>query len=100
MPSMFARSQDSSAAAVSKILRQLLDKELIAVSVAANDGRQRAYELTRKGKTLMQRLRALRKEAIDAIWADLPPEELRRFIEFADSLTERIEHYASAEAKE
>src|SRR5688572_13926862 len=46
MPSMFARSRESSAAAVSKIIRQLLDKGLVAVAVDAKDGRVRRYTLT------------------------------------------------------
>ena len=46
MPSLFARRRDSSAAAVSKILRQLQDKELVVVSLRSGDARQRHYELS------------------------------------------------------
>ena len=53
MPSLFARRRESSAAAVSKILRQLQDKELVVVSVRPNDGRQRHYELSPLGKQTM-----------------------------------------------
>src|SRR5437763_12020581 len=56
IPSLFAKHRESSAAAVSKVLRQLLDKELVRVSVSADDGRQRKYELTTKGHKAMQRL--------------------------------------------
>src|SRR3569832_1363725 len=53
MPSLFARRRESSAASVSKILRQLQDKELVVVSVRPNDGRQRHYELSPLGKHAM-----------------------------------------------
>src|SRR5512142_3093459 len=46
MPSMFARTRESSAAAVSKALRQLLDKGLVSVGLSKEDGRHRAYLLT------------------------------------------------------
>ena len=94
MPSMFARSRDSSAAAVSKILRQLVDKELVKASVDANDARQRRYELTSKGKTTMATLRRQRELAIKSVWTPLPPRELQDFTRFGTRLTERLEAYA------
>lgn len=100
IPSMFARNHDSSAAAVSKILRQLLDKDLVAVSISQDDGRQRSYELSAHGKTVMAKLRAHRQEAIDAIWSNLKREDLNRFCTFAEDLSQRIENYASSEEKE
>ena len=100
IPSMFARSQESSAAAVSKILRQLLDKGLVAVSVSSSDGRQREYELTTAGRDVMRKLRADRQRAIDQIWARFSRQELTRFCNFATGLTQSIEHYASSEDKE
>jgi len=39
IPSMFARSRDSSAAAVSKILRQLLDSGLVSAAIGRADRR-------------------------------------------------------------
>ena len=44
MPSLFARHRDSSPPAVSRIIRQLLRKRLITVSVSATDGRQRILD--------------------------------------------------------
>lgn len=67
MPSMFARAQESSPAAVSKVLRQLLDKGLVAAAVGERDGRQRRYTLTAKGRRTMEALRASRERAIRAI---------------------------------
>jgi DNA-binding MarR family transcriptional regulator len=97
IPSMFAKSQESSAAAVSKVLRQLLDKELVRVSISAADGRQRQYELSAKGQKAMERLRRSRQQAIEAIWADLPKEDLRRFDKMSAELIARIERYATQE---
>lgn len=97
IPSLFAKSRESSAAAVSKVLRQLLDKNLVRVSVSDADGRQRNYELTAKGQKIMERLRNHRQRAIEAIWSGLPLEELARFNRFSDQLIERIERFAALE---
>jgi DNA-binding MarR family transcriptional regulator len=97
IPSLFARSREQSAAAVSKVLRLLLDKELVRVSVSATDGRQRQYELSPKGQRLLQRLRHERQRAIETIWSDLPAEQLQRFNHFGAELIERLTRYASAE---
>lgn len=97
IPSMFARSRDSSAAAVSKVLRQLLDKDLVSVSISESDGRQRAYELSPAGKRAMARLRKLREDAIEEVWLALPRAELARWSELSRELIERIEHHADRE---
>jgi DNA-binding MarR family transcriptional regulator len=94
MPSLFARQRESSAAAVSKILRQLTDKGLITVSVSKADGRQRDYLLTAKGKRVMDRLRAGRQDAIAAVWLALDGRRLRDFTEFGSEIIERLSAYA------
>ena len=93
MPSMFARERDSSPAAVSKVLRQLGDKDLISVSVSPDDGRQRRYELTHTGAAVMRDLRARRKRAMDLVWSDLDRRDLRAFVEFGRTLAARLEAY-------
>src|SRR6187402_2780311 len=65
IPSLFARDRESSAAAVSKVLRQLIDKELVRVSISDKDARQRDYELSDSGKRVMSELRTRRQHAID-----------------------------------
>ncbi|HYL60848.1 MAG TPA: hypothetical protein VEU51_18420 [Candidatus Acidoferrales bacterium] len=97
MPSMFARSRESSQAAVSKILRQLLDDGIILSAISNGDRRQRVYALTAKGRRVLGELRANRQRAIDAIWATLPAGELAAFRKFAHKLTARIESYAERE---
>ncbi len=82
MPSMFARRRECSSAAVSKILRQLLDRKLIRVAIGKRDARQREYSLTTSGKGLVERLRRERARAIDAVWRDLARSELTRFAAF------------------
>jgi DNA-binding MarR family transcriptional regulator len=93
MPSMFARTRDSSAAAVSKTLRQLLDKNLISVSLSKSDGRQRAYLLTAAGKRVLARLRREREQAVERIWLTLSQTDMKRFIAFASELSLRLEQY-------
>jgi DNA-binding MarR family transcriptional regulator len=102
MPSLFARRRESSAAAVSKILRQLVDKGLVVAAVAKDDARQRRYALTAKGKRVMDRLREGREAAVQQVWLSLDPDELRSFTAFGRTLIERLEHYAArvAAAKE
>jgi DNA-binding MarR family transcriptional regulator len=96
MPSMFARDQESSRAAVSKVIRQLLDRGLVRVAISAADGRQRDYALTADGKATLARLRTEREHAIEAIWMRLDPEALARFSELSVDLIGRIERHAAA----
>jgi len=98
MPSMFAKSRESSAAAVSKILRQLVNKGLVTARVDVHDARQRRYELTPRGKKTMAALRKNREKAIDAIWMPLPSQELDAFTRFSTRLTESMENYAASSA--
>jgi DNA-binding MarR family transcriptional regulator len=95
MPSLFAREQDHTGSAVSKLLRQLLDKKLIRVSISTGDARQRSYELTAAGVKVMDKLRALRAQAIEEVWADLPPQELAAFSAFSEKLIARLRAKAS-----
>jgi DNA-binding MarR family transcriptional regulator len=93
MPSMFARDRSSSAAAVSKTLRQLKEKGLVVAGLSAADGRQRDYELTPKGRKVLAALRAERELAIKAVWEPLDREELAAFTAFGVALASRLEAY-------
>lgn len=95
MPSMFARSRDSSAAAVSKILRQLVDKGFIVAAVDKLDARQRRYDLTATGKRVMATLRKSRERAIEAAWLPLVGGDMEAFTRFGKQLTQNLENYAS-----
>jgi DNA-binding MarR family transcriptional regulator len=95
MPSMFAKSRESSAAAVSKILRQLVDKGHVTARVDAIDARQRRYELTAQGKKTMATLRKNRERAIESVWMPLPTRDLEHFTEFGTRLTESLEKYTN-----
>ncbi len=94
MPSMFARRRDSSAASVSKILRQLQDKELVVVSLSSSDGRQRNYELSPLGSRTLERLRERRQHAISAVWLEFKTDEVAAFTQFGNELIERLERYS------
>jgi DNA-binding MarR family transcriptional regulator len=97
MPSMFAQSESTSRAAVSKVIRQLLDRELIQVAISAVDGRQRDYTLTASGKAALEKLRGERQKAIDAIWLPLDADALSQFNKFTALLVDRIERFAAKE---
>jgi DNA-binding MarR family transcriptional regulator len=94
MPSMFAKSEETSRAAVSKLIRQLLDRGLIQVAISAADGRQRDYALTPQGRATLELLRAERERAIEAIWLKLDSEALAQFTGFTQDLIGRIERHA------
>ena len=97
MPSLFAKRQACSAAAVSRTLRQLLEAGLVSAGIGAQDGRQRVYRLTAQGRRRLARVHASRAAAIAAVWSQLDPAELRAFARFADALSERLEaHLAGA----
>jgi DNA-binding MarR family transcriptional regulator len=97
MPSMFAQSEATSRAAVSKVIRQLLDRGLIQVAISPVDGRQRDYTLTASGKATLETLRTERQRAIEAIWLTLDPDAVMQFNKFTALLVERIERFASKE---
>jgi DNA-binding MarR family transcriptional regulator len=94
MPSMFAQREAQSRAAVSKVIRLLLDRGLVRVAISSTDGRQRDYALTADGKATLAKLRAEREKAIAAIWVELEPQALAQFSEFSAVLIDRIEQYA------
>ena len=100
MPSMFARTSETTPPAVSRLIRQLVDRKLISVGVAETDGRQRRYALTPSGRRLLDRLRTARANAIDAVWMDLSGRDLGAFIRFSDVLIPRLEAYAESDTKE
>ena len=95
LPSMFARQRAVTAAAVSRTLRQLLERELVRATIGADDGRQRVYRLTAKGRRALERVHDSREAAVDEVWATLPAPELEAFSAFSESLAERLETYAA-----
>jgi DNA-binding MarR family transcriptional regulator len=97
MPSLFAEERASSAAAVSKIIRQLVDKELVVVSVAREDGRHRNYELTPKGRRAMGKLRKGRQDAVERVWLTLPAADLEKFTEVGEQVARRLSEYARSQ---
>ena len=99
MPSLFARRRDSSPAAVSKILRQVVDKGLVVATIAKGDARQRNYALTPKGRRTLDRLRESREAAIREVWLTLDGEGMRAFTSFGTELIERLERYAEADRR-
>ena len=94
LPSLFARERECTPAAISKTLRQLLGKKLIRAAISPKDGRQRCYQLTSEGQRVVEKLRGERRQAIRAIWSDLPSEEVTRFARFAGELGDRLEQFA------
>lgn len=94
MPSMFARSRNRSAAAISKTLRQLGGKGLVSATVSKSDGRIRQYALTPKARRVLGNLRDRREAAIQDVWQELDGKDLRAFIRFAGDLTNRLDRYA------
>lgn len=93
MPSLFAERGSVTPAAVSKLVRGLLDRDLIRTSIATEDRRQRNYVTTAAGRKLLDGVRLTRQAAIDAVWADLPAAELRRFAKFGQRLGDKLEDY-------
>jgi len=93
MPSLFARRQDCAPAAVSRTLRQLLDRGMVAVSIARDDARQRVYRLTPSGRRTLRRLNTSRERAIAAIWEQFSAAELEEFIRFASALGDGLEEF-------
>jgi len=91
MPSLFAQRRAVTPAAISKVVRSLLERDLIRTSIAEADRRHRAYELTSEGEQLLDRIRMTRQIAIDEIWGQLPVSELSEFARFGKLLADRLE---------
>jgi DNA-binding MarR family transcriptional regulator len=96
MPSLFAQRRASSAAAVSKVLRQLTDKGLIVAQLSQEDARKRDYSVTQEGKRLLGRVREQRKHAIEEVWLKLSRDELIGFDSIGTQLAERLEDFAAS----
>jgi len=98
MPSMFARGREQSPAAVSRVIRQLLDRKLIAPAVArGGDRRHRTYALTALGKRTLDALHTRRGQAVEAVWLHLDPRELSTFTRISSELAARLDAYARRE---
>ena len=95
MPSLFARAQECTPASVSRTLRQLLVRGLVEVSIAREDARCRDYVLSEAGARILDRVRAAREEALEAVWSHFDRAELKRFAAFGSELADRLEEYAS-----
>lgn len=100
MPSLFAQKRESSAAAVSKVLRQLTDKGLITAQVSTSDARQRDFSVTHEGKRLLAKVRKQRLRAIDEVWLKLDREGLSAFYSAGLELAERLEDFAATSRQE
>lgn len=96
MPSMFAERRSSSAAAVSKILRQLTDKGIITAQISEKDARQRDYIVTPLGKKLLTRVRRERQRAIDEVWLKFQEQELHQFQTVGGKLAQRLDAWAQS----
>lgn len=96
MPSLFARRRARTPAAVSRVLRGLVERDLVRASVGEADARHRVYRLTPRGRELMTRLRERRERAIAAIWRRFTSGELTAFERFAGALADALERYATA----
>jgi DNA-binding MarR family transcriptional regulator len=99
MPSLFARRQEQTPAAVSKVIRQLLDLKLVEVSISPGDARQRRYALSGKGRQTMEIVRQDRQRALDRVWSGLDARALDSFAAFAGGLAERMEEHERGEAR-
>lgn len=98
MPSLFAARRESSAAAVSKIIRQLIDKGFMYAEIAREDARKRSYTLTPKGQTAVGQLRASRQQAIEQVWLSFDEADLNQFQDFGGALAERLNDWSLSKA--
>jgi len=99
LPSLFARGRSTSAAGVSRTLRQLLEAGLVDVGIAEQDGRQRDYALTAAGRRVLKRLQEDRERALSAVWDPLPLREVQAFAGFAEGLSERLLRYGEEQTE-
>jgi len=96
MPSLFARQRESSAAAVSKILRQLLHKDLVSVRLGVRDGRPAPLSADRQGQALHRGLapRAGSRHLCGVEW--IRQRRAGRLHPFRNPLAQRLTNYAES----
>ncbi len=99
IPSLFARERESSRAAVSKILRNLQEKDLVSARISDLDGRNREYVLTESGERVMNQILEKRQHAIQSVWMDLDEESLSTFTQVSRQLIDNLEKYTQLEEK-
>jgi DNA-binding MarR family transcriptional regulator len=97
MPSLFADERAETRGAVSKMLRQLTDKRLVKASISGEDGRQRKYVLTARGRQALEKLRVLRENAIREIWSGPTVKQLGVLNQCCDHLIGNMRSYAARE---
>jgi DNA-binding MarR family transcriptional regulator len=95
LPSLFARRRSITAAAVSRTLRQLLQRDLVRCGIGTEDGRQRRYALTARGRRALVEVAAARAQAVEEVWARIPRRDLATFSRVSGELAERLERYAA-----
>ena len=96
MPSLFARHRESSAPAVSRIIRQLLRKKLVTRLGLGHRRPPAPLPADRQGQSARwTRCAHARRRAIDAVWMDLDPRALAAFTTFSGELIARLEAYAA-----
>ena len=76
------------------MLRQLLEKDLVAVAISPRDARQRDYTPTARGRKALAKIESAREHAVRAIWSELAPRDLGQFADLSETLAERLESYA------
>lgn len=96
LPSLFARQRSITPAAVSRTLRQLLERGLVRSGIGQEDGRQRRYQLTAKGRRALEAVAAAREAAVGEVWNAIPSEDLETFSRVSGELATRLENYAQA----
>ncbi len=90
MPSMFAAKREYSKAAVSKILRQLLEKDMVSFVGGEMDGRTKKYSLTNEGRLCLKSLNKIRLKAVEEVWMTLEPDLLEASISFNEQLIRNL----------
>jgi DNA-binding MarR family transcriptional regulator len=85
---------------VSRVLRQLLDRGLVVVSISATDARRREYSLTADGAKRIARLQAARERAMEAVWDGLERVDVEHFARFGAQIAGRLAAYADQLAGE
>lgn len=96
MPSLFARQRESSIPAVSRVVRQVVDKGLVQSSVSKDDRRKRDFALTASGRKILETVQKEREKAIRAIWLKLDSDAVRVFKDVGQELAGRLEAYAES----
>ncbi|GAA6183464.1 MarR family transcriptional regulator [Aliiglaciecola sp. NS0011-25] len=70
-------------AQINRLIKELVNQELVIKSCNENDGRSQILSLSSRGKKFIDKFNKIEKQVFDTMLKDIEPDEVANFIELA-----------------